>query len=193
MAFLSLTKKAAAVLKLDVSTAGTAQQFNLPALEDWIVDVIWSGRPTQPGLLFYNRATGFAIPLNLVEYSLGVGLTLIQKSLARLLEEHSLQSKIAYFVDLFSVIHLCRNQDQSAVGYMTQSKQLINNWLEIDNDQRVDNSYDLMMRINQDYRRINGHYRGSRLKEFLSSVEKIEKRYGIVTIQSDSHHDGTLH
>jgi hypothetical protein len=57
MAFLSLTRKAAKVLKLDVSSAGSAEQFTIPFLEDWIVDVIWSQQTAKPGLIFYARLT----------------------------------------------------------------------------------------------------------------------------------------
>ena len=183
MAFLSLTRKAAKVLKLDVSAAGSAEQFTIPCLEDWIVDVIWSYQTAKPGLIFYNRASGFAIPINPEDYTLGVSLTLIRHHLTRLLEELGLTHGIAYFKDVFGVIHLCKNEDQKAVGYMTQSKNLINNWLHPDSADRVSNSYDLMKLINVGMRRVNGQFeKQSRLETFLTRVKEIEKDYGIAFI-----------
>jgi hypothetical protein len=183
MAFLSLTRKAAKVLKLDVSSAGSAEQFTIPFLEDWIVDVIWSQQTAKPGLIFYNRASGFAIPINPEDYTLGVSLTLIRNHLTRLLEELGLTHGIAYFKDVFGVIHLCKNEDQKAVGYMTQSKNLINNWLHPESANRVSNSYDLMKRINVGLRKVNGQFeKQSRLETFLTMVKGIDKNYGIAFI-----------
>ena len=183
MAFLSLTRKAAKVLKLDVSAAGSAEQFTIPCLEDWIVDVIWSYQTAKPGLIFYNRASGFTIPINPEDYTLGVSLTLIRHHLTRLLEELGLTHGIAYFKEVFGVIHLCRNEDQKAVGYMTQSKNLINNWLHPESANRVSNSYDLMKRINVGLRKVNGQFeKQSRLETFLTRVKEIEKDYGIAFI-----------
>lgn len=181
MAFLSLTQKAAKVLKSDVSEAGSAEQiFNIPCLEDWIVDVIWSQQSAKPGLIFYNRASGFAIPINPDEYTLGVSLTIIRHHLTRLLEEHGLMHGISYFKDVFGVIHLCKNEDQKAVGYMTQSKNIINNWLHPESANRVSNSYDLMKLINVGRRRVNGEFeRQSRIETFLTMVGGVEEEYGI--------------
>lgn len=184
MAFLSLTRKAAKALKLDVSSAGSAEKiFNIPCLEDWIVDVIWSQQNAKPGLIFYNRASGFAIPINPDEYTLGVSLTIIRHHLTRLLEEHGLTHGISYFKEVFGVIHLCKNEDQKAVGYMTQSKNLINNWLHPDSADRVSNSYDLMKLINVGMRRVNGEFeKQSRIETFLTMVEGLEKEYGIAIL-----------
>jgi hypothetical protein len=166
--------------------------MKLPVMEDWIVDIIWNVKK-QPGILFYNRATGFVVALNPAEYSLGYCLEVLQEQLYRLLREHGLEDKIDYFRQLFSVIHICRNNDRSAVAYMTQSKQLINYWLDSDNEHRVNNSYDLLKRINDDMRKVDGQYQQIRIKEFLYSVSKIDKNSGIVIVRSDNENDKFIH
>jgi hypothetical protein len=181
MAFLALTKNAAAVLKIDIQKAGTHNLVGLPAMEDWVVDTIWNVKvEKQPGILFYNKATGFIIPLNPAEYSLFYSLETMKEQLFRWLVEYGLADKIPYFRDLFSVIHLCKNNDRSAVAYMTQSKNLINCWLDPDDEQRVSNSYDLLKRINEDMRKINGEYQQTRMKEFIHAVTKINEKTGII-------------
>jgi len=100
----------------------------------------------------------------------------MKEQLFRWLVEYGLADKIPYFRDLFSVIHLCKNNDRSAVAYMTQSKNLINCWLDPDDEQRVSNSYDLLKRINEDMRKINGEYQQTRMKEFIQAVTKINGR-----------------
>ena len=185
MAFLSMTKNVAAIFKLDIKRAISHGLIGLPDMEDWVVDVIWNVKVQhKPGILFYNKATGFVIPLNPAEYSLGFSLAAMQAQLLRLLKEHGLEDKMWYFHELFSVIHLCRNQDKTAIAYMTQSKNLINCWLDPDDSQRVDNSYDLLKRVNHDMRKINGQYQQTRLVEFMDRVKKIDKQMGIVTIET---------
>jgi hypothetical protein len=183
MAFLSLTKKATAVLKIDMTKAIT-KNLKLPAMEDWVVDIIWNVKvQSQPGILFYNKETGFIIPLNPAEYSLEYCLTAMLDQLSRLLVEKGLGEKMAYFQDLFSVIHLFRNNDKSAIAYMTQSKKLIDCWLDPDAKDRVDNSYDLLKRINHDMRKVNGEYQQTRMEEFLKRAKKIDEHYGIITLK----------
>jgi len=181
MVFLALTRNAAAVLKIDIKKAITHDLARLPAMEDWIVDTIWNVKvEKKPGIMFYNKATGFVIPLNPAEYSLLYSLETMKEQLFRLLVEYGLVDKISYFQDLFSVIHLCKNNDRSAVAYMTQSKNLINGFLNADNDQRVSHSYDLLKRINEDMRKINGEYQQTRMKEFIQKVNKIDEKTGLV-------------
>lgn len=181
MAFLSLTKNVAKVLKIDISQAIIHGLVGLPEMEDWVVDIIWNVKvQQQPGILFYNKATGFVIPLNPGKYSLGYCLEVMQEQLLRLLIECGLEDKMPYFRDLFGVIHICRNTDKSAIAYMTQSKNLINCWLYPEDERRVDNSYDLMKRINHDMRKVNGQYQETRMKEFIKQVEKLNINSGIV-------------
>lgn len=193
MAFLSLTKKVASILKLDISKA-TPHGLELPCMEDWIVDVIWNVKvEQQPGILFYNKATGFVIPLNPAKYDLGYCLEVMQEQLSRFLIEYGLEEKMMYFRDLFSVIHICRNNDKSAIAYMTQSKNLINCWLDPDDKERVDNSYDLLKRINYDMRKVNGEYQQIRMKEFLDQVKKIDKVYGIIITKPEDGNADLMH
>ena len=189
MAFLSLTKKVASILKIDISHAAP-HGLELPEMEDWVVDIIWNTKVDhQPGILFYNKATGFVIPLNPAKYDLGYCLEIMQEQLSRLLIENGHGDKMNYFRDLFSVIHLCRNHDKSAIAYMTQSKNLINCWLDPEDKERVDNSYDLLKRINHDMRKVNGEYQETRMKEFLNRVKKIDNVYGIIISKPD---DGNI-
>ena len=194
MAFLSLTKNAAVILKIDIKKTIPHGLVGLPEMEDWVVDIIWNVKVKQyPGILFYNKATGLIIPLNPAEYSLNYCLSAMQEQLLRLLVEYGLENKMPYFYNLFSVIHICRNNDKSAVAYMTQSKNLINCWLDTDNNQRVDNSYDLMKRINHDMRKINGKYQQTRMKEFIQEVAKIDEKTGIVIAQQKNDNSGSMH
>ncbi len=63
---------------------------------------------------------------------------------------------------------------------MTQSKNLINNWLHPESANRVSNSYDLMKLINVGRRRVNGEFeRQSRIETFLTMVGGVEEKYGI--------------
>jgi hypothetical protein len=193
MAFLSLTKNAATVFKLDISKSIPHGLIGLPEMEDWVVDIIWNVKVQQkPGILFYNKATGFVVPLNPAEYSLVFCLGAMQEQLFRLLKEYGLEDKMWYFHELFSVIHLCRNQDKTAIAYMTQSKNLINCWLDPDDNHRVNNSYDLLKRINHDLRKINGQYQQTRMIEFIDRVKKIDKRMGIVTIDKSEDDNNEL-
>ena len=163
-------------------------------MEDWIVDVIWNVKvEQQPGILFYNKATGFVIPLNPAKYDLGYCLEVMQEQLSRFLIEYGLEEKMMYFRDLFSVIHICRNNDKSAIAYMTQSKNLINCWLDPDDKERVDNSYDLLKRINYDMRKVNGEYQQIRMKEFLDQVKKIDKVYGIIITKPEDGNADLMH
>lgn len=193
MAFLSLTKKVASILKLNISKT-MPHGLELPCMEDWIVDVIWNVKvEQQPGILFYNKATGFVIPLNPAKYDLGYCLEVMQEQLSRFLIENGLEEKMMYFRDLFSVIHICRNNDKSAIAYMTQSKNLINCWLDPDDKERVDNSYDLLKRINYDMRKVNGEYQQIRMKEFLDQVKKIDKVYGIIITKPEDGNTDLMH
>jgi uncharacterized protein DUF6933 len=191
MAFLSLTKKAAATLKIDISKA-IVHGMKLPEMEDWVVDTIWHVKK-QPGILFYNKATGFVVALNPADYSLDYCLEILKEQLCCLLTEHGLGDKVDYFSKLFSVIHICRNNDRSAVAYMTQSKRLINYWLDSNNERRVNNSYDLLKRINDDMRKVNGQYQQIRIKEFLYSVSKIDKNCGIVKMKLENENNQSIH
>jgi hypothetical protein len=192
MAFLALTKKAASVLNIDIRQT-VVHTFSLPALEDWVVDIIWPDRSGSPGILFYNKATGFAMALNPAEYTLKYCLTLVMQQLTRFLKEQGLEDKLFYFNDLFSVIHLCRNNDPSATGYMTQSKFLVNCWLEEGGEHRVDNSYDLMLRINQNYRKVKGVFSASRMDDFLVAIEKITADAGIIMTYTPGDQKHALH
>ncbi len=184
MAFLALKYQKCSCSvgkKFDLKKAVAHNLVGVPTMEDWVVDTIWNVKvEKQPGILFYNKATGFVIPLNPAEYSLFYSLETMKEQLFRLLGEYGLVDKIPYFQDLFSVIHLCKNNDRSAVAYMTQSKNLINGWLDRDDNQRVKNSYDLLKRINEDMRKINGEYQQTRMKEFIQEVAKIDEKIGIV-------------
>jgi hypothetical protein len=193
MAFLSLTKKAAAVLKIDMTKAIT-KNLNLPEMEDWVVDIIWNVKlQQQPGILFYNKATGFIIPLNPGKYSFEYCLAAMLEQVSRLLIEKGFGEKIAYFQDLFSVIHLFRNNDKSAIAYMTQSKNLIDCWLDPNAKDRVDNSYDLLKRINHDMRKVNGEYQQTRMEEFLKCVKKIDDHYDIIKAKPGNDSSWTIH
>jgi hypothetical protein len=183
MAFLSLTKKAAVLLKIN-TTQAVSHEFTLPVLEDWIIDTIWPEKKKNPGILFYNRATGFVMALNPAEYQLGYCLEIVKQQMERLLNEHSMEEKMPYFNDLFSIIHICKNNDRSAVGYMTQSKLLIDSWLDRDSAQRVDNSYDLMKRINDVYHKVDGNYLHTRMQDFMIDVEKITGKSGMTVLQA---------
>jgi hypothetical protein len=194
MAFLSLTKKVASLFKIDTSKAILPPGMELPCMEDWVVDVIWNVKiELQPGILFYNKATGFVIPLNPAKYDLEYCLEVMQEQLSRFLKEYGFEDKMMYFRDLFSVIQINRNNDKSAIAYMTQSKNLINCWLDPDAEDRVDNSYDLLKRINNDMRKVNGVYQQIRMKEFLDEVKKIDKVYGIVIKDFEDRNDDLIH
>jgi len=192
MAFLSLTKKAAAALGININNA-VAHEYKLFDLEDWVVDIIWTNKKKNPGILFYNRSTGFVIALNPAEYTLDYCLEIVRQHLARLLKEHGMDDKMAYFIDVFSVIHICKNNDRSAVGYMTQSKFLVDCWLDAEYAQRVDNSYDLMKKINEDYRNIKGRYQHTRIIDFLKAVSQINDAYGITVLQTANCEKSVLH
>ncbi len=178
MAFLSLTKKAASALKIDIRQV-VAHKLTLPILEEWIVDIILPYKPDSPGILFYNKTTGFVITLNPAEYRLEYCLSLVRQQLARFLVDHGFEDKLFYFIELFSIIHLCRNDDRSAAGYISQSKSQANHLLEDNSEHRVDNSYDLMLCINQNYRKIKGIFSRSRTDDFLIAIGKINKDSGI--------------
>jgi len=193
MAFLSFTKNAANILKIDIRKA-TVHNLELPDMEDWVVDIIWNVKANkQPGILFYNKATGFVIPLNPAKYTLSYCLETMRDQLYRFLSDNDLEDKIEYFDKLFSVIHVCRNNDKSAIAYMTQSKNLINCWLDPDDERRVNNSYDLLNRINNDMRKINGEYQEVRSKEFIKQAKKINKNSGIVIVESKDSDAGSIH
>jgi hypothetical protein len=187
MAFLFLTKKAAAILGRNVQQAATQDNVS-SKYEDWIIDTIWPQEKKNPSVLFYHRATGFVIALNPVDYSLEYCLTLVLQMLERLLTEHGLEKKLPYLQELFHRGYLCRNNDQRAVGYMTQSKMLINRWLDKDNNARVANSYDLMEKVNDNYRYINGAYLNTHLQDFLSFVAEIDEQLGITYLEQEVSH-----
>lgn len=178
MALFYLTKKAAAMYGLDVRRASTQNEVSTEQ-EDWIIDTIWPQENTRPGILFYHRATGFVIPLSPEEYRLEYCLSLVLNMLNGLLTEHGLEKKMSYLEKLFSRGYLCRNSDQRATGYISKSKMLINGWLDKHTENRVDNSYDLMKKINCDYRNINGEYNNTRIQDFLSYITTISDQTGI--------------
>jgi hypothetical protein len=75
---------------------------------------------------------------------------------------------------------------------MTQSKNLINCWLDPEYKERVDNSYDLLKRINHDMRKVNGEYQETRMKEFLNRVRKIDNVYSIIIAKPDNGNIGSV-
>ncbi|PRP68826.1 hypothetical protein BUE93_20480 [Chromobacterium amazonense] len=182
MAFLSLTKKAAAILQIDITQADT-HELGLPEMEDWIVDTIWPEEKVSPGILFYNRATGFTVALNPAQYTVDYCLGIVKQLLERFLSENGMAEKMPYFHKLFGIIHICKNSDRSATGYISKSKMLINYWTDSESSQRVSNSYDLMNQINIDYRKVNGEYHNTRIQDFLSSLGNINDRSGIILLK----------
>ena len=172
MALISLTKKAADLLGIDLAGSEAPSHY-FPSLKDWIVDVVCTDGNEQT-IIFYNKLTRFAIPLRPGEYSLSYCMDVFQEALFRLLNDNGLLSHIFYFSELFKRLHLCRNNDSRANGHIGQIKQSIAWGLSPSNKSRVTNSYDLLYRINEEYRG-SDNYKFTALEAFLKEVRLLDK------------------
>jgi hypothetical protein len=171
-------------LKLDKKSAPTTDYSpSLSAFhgsQRWLLDVICLDSD-NPGIIFYNKLTGFSVGLKPTEYNLSYCMDVFQELLLRLLSDSGLTPHIFHLFDLFRTQHLYRNNDRSANAYMGQVKISIAWWLDLDNKSRVNNSYDLLYRINDEYR-IN--YHTTVLEAFLTEVRRINKPHSF-SVHSD--------
>jgi hypothetical protein len=172
MAFILLTQEAADLLGIDWQKSDPPPS-HLPSLEDWLLDVVRSDGDNH-GIIFYNKLTGFAVGLRPMEYNLDYCMDVFEELLLRLLNDNGLTTHVFHLFSLFRTQCVYRNNDKSENANMRLVKSSIIWWLNPANKSRVNNSYDLLHRINDECR-VGNNYRSSILERFLNEVRHIGK------------------
>lgn len=171
MAYISFTKKAANKLKIDTADA-TAYNLVLPAVDDWIIDTVWSVK-RDPWIMFYHKPSTFAVLIHPEKYKLENCVDLFLMLIQELLIKYNLIDKMPYFMELFKNINISRNNDRSSTAYMTQNK--ITAYWAFENphiEYRVNDLYELMIRVNDMLRKKFDMHKTS-LEAFIEIVNQI--------------------